>query len=309
MESAIAIKNGIQDILEQIESVCSTENILSLIKKIDALKVALQAADTFRAQSVKYAKLEASALVRVSELGGTGKLRGFRRKTAEWLYELSEEERNKYISMCEDGLTIEQVYKREVGNNQALNKKIERIEWEQEDLIDECKETGIVDIKQFSDNVREAFKFEHQSLGRDIIDGTRKRLRNAGAVGIGYEGIYVMPHSENADGVKKAIALRYESICKDFGRIREIAKASGVKMSYAEFDNGANWAFANKPYIIHVLLALARFGLMSDEEDLYDAIERNDMRLELAHVTRNLKISREKFIRIEYEKLPKQEEP
>lgn len=73
---------GIQDMFERIRRISSVDEMLALIKKIDALKIALEAVDTFRQQSIQYAKLEAEALVRVADLDGIGKLRGFHRKTA-----------------------------------------------------------------------------------------------------------------------------------------------------------------------------------------------------------------------------------
>lgn len=305
----IASTVGIAEFLEQIYATRSITDVLAFIKKIDALKVALDAADTFHSQAIKYAKLEASALIRAVELGGLNSLRGLHKKTAEWLSGLNEQEKEKYILMCEDGLTIDQVFKREVGDAQALSKKIKTIEQEREWLIEDCKEKGIVDIKPFSDSVKEAFKYEHQSLCKDILDGARNRLRRAGAVGIGDDsGIYVMPCPENGEEIKKAILLRYESICSDFDSIRKIASASGVKISYTDFDSGANWSFHNKNYIIHVLIALIRMGFILDEEECYKAIAKSDFREETEVVTKQLKFSRAEYIKAQYKRLMENEE-
>lgn len=304
METSIKTTAGIADMLEQIQTVCSVSDILRLIKNIDALKVALDAADTFRGQAIKYAKLEASALIRAVELGGLNNLRGLHKKTAEWLYGLSESERDKYILMCDDGLTIDQVFKREVGDAQALNRKIQSIELQRDMLIDECKESGIVDMKQFSCNVRDVFKCENRSIGEDIIDGTRNRLRMAGAVGVGGDtGIYVMPCSGNGDEIRKAILLRYESICNDFRSVREIARASRIKMSYKEFNSGARFAYHNDPYLINVLLSFIDMGLISDAEDCVAEIDKTSFMDDIEYIKKQFGVSREQYIKAQYEKL------
>lgn len=309
MNTGITTRTDITDMLDRIQFISSVGDILPLIKRIDALKVALDAADAFHEQAVKYAKLEASALIRAVELGGLNSLRGLHKKTAEWLYGLSEHERDKYIQMCADGLTIDQVFKREVGDVIAWNKKIEMIESWRDNLIDECKETGIVDIKRFANDVRNTFGPNKASVGEDIIDGTRNRLRRAGAVGLGGDsGTYVMPRPDNSEKVRKAILLRYESICNDFDSIRKIASASGVKMSYMDFDSGANWSFHDKNYVIHVLIALMRMGFILDEEECYEAIAKSDFREETEVVTKQLRFSRAEYIKAQYKRLMENEE-
>lgn len=293
----------IADMLDKIKAIQSVDEILSYIKKIDALKVALEAAEVFHQQSVQYAKLEANSLIRVAELGGIKYLRGYHRKTANWLFGLSEQERLKYIAMCEGGVTIDNIYKREIEEVRLFNEQTKEIERLRSEVIQECKHCGIVDITPFINGVRSTFKYEKRSIGEDIIDGTRNRLRQAGAVGIGDgSGIYVMPKPDNNEEVKKAIRLRYESICNDFRSIKEIARAGQVKMSYKDFDDGANFSYHNNRYIVNILLALIDIGIISDRNDCISAIDKTNFYEEISDITKQLRLSREQYIKLQYEK-------
>ena len=90
-------KSEISSLLEQIRHTDELEKLSGFIKQVDALKAALECVGTFRTQSVKYAQLEAETLIRIVTLGGLNNLRGWHKKTAEWLHSLSSEERTKYI--------------------------------------------------------------------------------------------------------------------------------------------------------------------------------------------------------------------
>lgn len=295
--------SSIQDMLEKLESIQSVDEIIALVKKIDALKIALEAADTFRKQSIMYAKLEANALVRVAELDGIGKLRGYHRKTAEWLFGLSELEREKWILECENGLTIDQVYKNEIEAPLKFNAQFDRIKERKNDILDECREKGIVDIKPFIEDVKNVFRFDKAEIGEDIIDGMRNKLRKAGAYGIGGDsGIYVMAKPENSEEIKSAIRLRYDSIIRDLQSIKQIAKASGVKMSFRDFDNGSNFSYRNRRYIVNILLSFIDMGILSDSNDCIDAIDASWFHEEVSNIQKQFGISRKEYIKKQYEK-------
>lgn len=292
--------SGLETMLDAVRSAESISKAIALVRQIDALKTALESVDRFHEESIKYAMLEAEALVRVVELGGLAKLRSPHKATAEWLYALSADDRGKYIAMCGDGLTIDQVYKREVGSEIKLRAVMAELDEHRALVLNEVKESGIVDTSAYCQMVN---KYVQPDLAHDIIDGTRKRLRDAGAIGVGNgSNIYVMPNSGNSEEIKKAIMLRFESISRDFDSIREIVRASGVKMSYAEIDNGSNWSYRDDPYIVHLLIALARIGLISDVDATYLAITKNDWRIELDTVERDLGVSRDKYIRAQYKR-------
>ena len=292
--------SGLETMLDAVRSAESVSKAVALVRQIDALKTALESVDRFHEESIKYAMLEAEALIRVVELGGASKLRSPHKATAEWLFDLSAGERDKYIAMCGDGLTIDQVYKREVGSEIKLRAVMADLDEQRALVLNEVKESGIVDTSVYCQMVHKSVQ---PDLAHDIIDGTRKRLRDVGAIGVGNgTNIYVMPNSGNSEEIKKAIMIRFESISRDFDSIREIVRASGVKMSYAEIDNGSNWSYRDDPYIVHLLIALARIGLISDVDAAYLAITKNDWRVELDAVERDLGVSRDKYIRAQYKR-------
>lgn len=294
---------GFSSILGYIQEISSIEEIVQYIKKVDALKVALEAVDTFRTQSVLYAKLEAEALIKACELGGEAQIPARHKQTASWIFNLSKSDREKYIAMCEDGLTIDQVYKREVGNAKKLNEQIAIVEQMRSDLIYDRKKNGIVDMKPFSEKIRETFNGSKRNIGNDIIDGTRNRLRSAGAVGIGDDtGIYVMPCKENSEEVKQAILMRYQSIKNDYESIKQIAKASGVKISYTEFDDGSHWTYNNHNYIMNILMALIDMNVISEAQECIAAIDRTEFSKEVSYINKMYGIARKDYIKKQYEK-------
>lgn len=267
----------------EIGAIVDVELLLKKIKQIDALKAALESCDRFRENAIRYAKLEASALMRVVELGGSSNLKGYKRKVAEWLFGLDSIEREKYINMCESGLTIDQVWKQEVHDEEKIRRNLNIIYSLRENYIEDAKKEGIVDLSYFSKEARNTLP---GSIASDVIDGLRNSLRKAGAVGIGGEtGIYIMPTPENADKVKEAILQRFESAVADFAKIKEIAKAAKLKLDYEDFGVDVYLADrSSKGYLCHFLIALDRMGVLSNSDKLYLDITKSSCYEEIAYV-------------------------
>lgn len=307
LNQGVSLEKTSPVIIDMIRNQNDLDDMLQMVRKISALKAALDAVDQFRLQSVMYAKMAAEALVRVVELGGLQKLKREQRKVAEWLYSLESFDREKYISMCTDGLIIEQIYKREILRPEKITKAIENIKERRDEIVCDLKEEGIVDLTDYFNDVRRTLG-DNSSLAEDIIDGTRKRMRAAGGVGIGEEKrTYVMPTKGNQEAIKKAILLRWNSLIHDFESIKNIAASSGVKMSSDEFYTPANWALEDNPQIIHMLLALVRIGLIQDEQKVYEDITKSDYRMELDYVQNRLKISKKTYLETQLQRLTAEE--
>lgn len=247
-------------LLSKISETSSLEEMKQTIKKIDALKIALESVDAFRAQSILYARLEAEALLRVVDLGGIKQLKGDHRKTAEWLSSLSESERNKYIGMCEDGLTIDQVYKREIYWPMKYDQHIREAMEARSGLVSDLKENGYVDMSSFvwlTGNL-------DSELRKDIIDGARDKLRDAGGVCVeAGSHIYVVPAPDRTEETRKAILLRYKSAVRDIERMVAISKASGVKVDSDELLEEFTYNFESCPTHFGLLLTLDTLGVLS----------------------------------------------
>ena len=274
--------DGYNVLVNQIHECESIEDAVRFVRQIAALKTALEAVDQFREKSVLYARLEAEALVRVCELGGASKIKGKRRHVAEWLYGLSESEREKYIAMCADGLDIVWVYKREIEDEQKLSNTLDSLIQQRGWLIEDLHEVGMVNMTDYANEVRRSGITE--AVARDIIDGTRDKLRKAGGVGIGDEGVYVLPSvARNSEEVKKAILLRFESIRRDMQRIAEIHKASGVEMSYKDFEGNVGsmiWEQGDW-FIGHILIAFSDMGLYSDDNAFLETLTKSAISREI----------------------------
>ena len=220
--------------LTQIRECADTNEVLRFIKQLKTIKAALDSMNTFYEQAVKYAILHVQALIRVCELGGIDRLYGLPRSTALWLSNMSEEERNKYISMCKDGLTIYQIYKREVIKPKDLKQGESEVKIYREKLLSDLIDYGIADMSGMSEHLAKNTYLDKELIP-DYIDGTRNILLRAGAVGVGNNtGLYVKPMPCNSKEVRLALITRLKSIMADLENMSEIANVSGVKLGYSD---------------------------------------------------------------------------
>ena len=296
----IITQGNINATLEDIKSCESLDQLMTWIGQLKAVKQALEAAHKFREMSVRYAQSHAAALIRVIELGGEKELRGKERKVAVWLSELSPAGREKYIAMCEEGMTIDMVYYREVESKQKIADALQKAKNLREDVIQTVKEEGIVDISGYIDSL--ASSPLEPSVRSDLIDGTRNRLRKAGAIGVGNNSyVYVMRGSGRTEEIKKAIKTRYESIIADFESIEEIQKASGVTVDISDLDIVfADKMGRNKRFYSYVILALCQIGALN-EDTAMEQMAKDDFYREVQYARDKLRMNREQYISMQYQ--------
>lgn len=284
----------------EISQIIDIEAILAKVKQIDALKAALDSVGKFHENAIRYARLEAAALIRVVELGGIAGLRGYHRKVAEWLSGLSEDERERHIRMCGEGLTIDQVWKREVHDEMKVRQQLDYVKFLRQDIIEEAKSNGIVSLSAFSKSVHDHIEGQ---MAEDIIDGTRNSLRKMGAVGIGDDnGTYVMPKPENEAYVKQAILTRFDSVNNDLENIMKISKAAKVKMSYKDF--GIDFYNADRTshgYMSYLMIVFDSMGLFGDREEMYTDIQKSGIYNEINWVDKELRVGALKAARMVYQ--------
>lgn len=296
-------------LLDKIHKCQDLAEAVDFIKQIDALKVALESVKQFRENAIRYARLEAEALIRVVSLGGLDQLRGYHRKAAKWLVELSDADKEKYISMCEEGLTIDQVWRREIGENEKLSEKINEANVYRKWAIEEIQEAGIVDLTEYQNSVKKALA-AFPDVARDMIDGTRRELRKIGAVGIGGNScVYVMENSGFTEEIKKAIKLRFESIIDDFTSIKEICETSEIKLSYKDLYDG-NFLGIGRPcnaYLVPLLTALGHMGIFTDSQELVENIAKESIYEEVM-LAKDFGVARDKYIEIQYQKIQNRKE-
>lgn len=290
-------------LLDRIRRTEDLDEAIGIIKQINALKTALDAVGTFHREAIRYARLEVEALLKVMELGGATRLRGYQRKAAEWLYSLGDAERERYISMCGTGCTIDWVWQREVGRPEKVSSCIKEVrEWGAW-LVEEVKEKGIVDFREYAKDVRDKLSPLHcQDIADDLIDGTRNRLRKAGAVGVGPEdGLYVMPQKDgsNVEEIKKAIFTRFESIDNDMYSLIRIARAAKITIPYEDFNEYDLYQSVRDghEYMVHIFLALARSGVVADSDKLYEDSGKSDVYAEIKAVYDHLGWGKKKAVK------------
>lgn len=218
------------NLLGQIQSAPTLEAAIDNLKKLTVARSALKTADMFRKQSVKYAMMESAALIRVIELGGEKNITPYRRrKAAQWLYSLNDEERNEMIQRCRDGVTIEHVYQQEVDNPKKEARAIVTAKAYEDAVIDTFASTGIVTLNSFDE------KLNSLPIDKDIVQGTKDRvrdkLRRMGGVGIG-DGAGTYVSEDNPTKLSEAIETRIASMQADFIRLAELCKKCDTKPTF-----------------------------------------------------------------------------
>lgn len=232
--------------LAQLESL---DDVKAALKQLGVLKAALEAADRFRYESVKYARYEAYALARAYELAGnadgiTGK---WRKLTAEWLCGLTEDERDAYVAMCSDGKTIDNIYREVVVEPMQRAAVADALSVCKKAAREKLDADGMVSVQSI---VREHSDRFPRSMLKVITDGVRDAVRTAGGVGIGDDsGTYINPETESRY-VSDAIATRVAAVVRDIESIADLAQRCESKPFFRIKGNGEELTFADVTYIL-----------------------------------------------------------
>lgn len=266
-------------IVDEINNATTKEDIKAILKQLDDIKTMLELANKFRKESIKYAQLEATALIIIASKGMAkqiGNSNNKRRLAAEWLITLSEEEQQTYIGMCAEGLLIEQVWWREVGHDEYVNNNIEDAKEWKEYVLEELKEKGIVDVSVAKEQIRK--NVPYKDIAEDIIDGMRNDLRKAGGVGALYSNVYAIPGECNKTHLYAAIQTRIKSMFDDARSVAEICENANIKLTTNDLEKigalNGNLAFYSKNYFLFVWLN--SMGLI-DEDVLKGLPIENDI--------------------------------
>jgi len=233
----------------QIANLQTVEECRDMLAKLDYAKSALEAADQFREKSVLYAQCEAFALVRVVEIAGnTDLIPGkYRKLAAEWLASLDEADRAEYVSLCSDGKTIENVYKEIVYKPAQRSALANTVKDCKKQAREQLRNSGAVNVP----NIVRAHSHEFpKSMLKEITDGVRSAVRDAGGVGIGGNtGIYIDP-DKKSEYVSDAIQTRIEAVARDIEGIADLANRSESKPVFHIRGDGDQLSFVDVTYMI-----------------------------------------------------------
>lgn len=248
--------------LAQLETL---EDVKAALKQLSVLKAALEAADRFRQESVKFARHEAYALARAYEIAGNadGISGKWRKLTAKWLSELTDEERDAYIAMCSEGKTIDNVYREVVAEPMQRMAVAEALSACKKEAREKLSSDGMVSVQSI---VRTHSAKFPRSMMKEITDGVRDAVRSAGGVGIGDDsGTYINPETESKY-VSDAITARVAAVVRDVESIADLAQRCESKPSFSIKGNGEQLTFAEVTYIL-----LAGVGCAEIEFDSHAA--------------------------------------
>lgn len=247
-----------------VRAIGAVENELeakAMLAKLSVLKDALEAADMFRGESVRYARLEAYALVRVVEICGDARsVKGkWRRLAAEWLAGMAEDERERYVNMCDDGQTIDNIYRLEVAIPEQRNALSDALLECKRDARSELKDKGMVSVPKIVRGYGNKFP---RSMLAELTDGVRASVRDAGGVGIGDgNGTYILPDKRSRH-VTDAVATRISAVVRDIESIADLASRCESKPTFTIKGDGEQLSFADITCLI-----LSGVGCVSVEFD------------------------------------------
>ena len=218
--------------LDTIKNMPDIKTARECLARLSGFQKALEEADKFFGMSVAFAKLEAAALIRTIELGGKNAIKGDRGHAAEWLFKMSEKERDAVISKCEGGLTITQIYRMEMKPAVGLDRIGIEAKGRKDQYLSDAEEMGIIDISDFVDSkIEESKKPSVQMLWFGQKKALRDTLLKNGFVGCGFDSqIYVDPERSDQTHIYDAIATRLLSICTDIERLEDIAHSANIMM-------------------------------------------------------------------------------
>lgn len=273
-------------LLRQICGAVDVDQVKKMIRQLEAIKVALEAIDRFHEKSVLYAQLEAEAYLRLIELGGIKELRGYKRKTAEWLSEMTSEERHRWIAECKNGITIVEVYKSQFPpytGKTDQEKKEDVVKLARELIEENVEESKPIDLHEYAETVRVAHsnKSAYDGLfaikqSDTAVDEVRHYLRSKGYVGIGENAKKYFPaKKEYKEEIVKAIRQRTRSIISDIYSLQNIINRSEIgKLSCSDFIWETDWKMTHdsgsKEIVYCLMIALWQLDLFDD----LDAFER-----------------------------------
>lgn len=241
----------------EIGDATTERDVKAALFKVETVKEALKAADMFREKSVMFARYEAYALVRAVEVcRNTDCIKGkYRKLAAEWLYGLGEADRDKYIAMCEDGKTIDNVYRCEVYKPMQRSALADAVIQCKDKARSMLRADGIVSVPSVVNEYANDFP---RAMRKEIVDGVREAVRNAGGVGIGDErGTYIAPE-KHSTYVSDAIATRISAVSRDIESICELSGKCESKPTFHIKGNGSQISFVDVVYLILSGLGCAR---------------------------------------------------
>ena len=217
---------GLQRVPDAIESMRTLDDVKEAIKKLNALEQMLKAMDEFHINAVRFATLEAAMLVKIVNLGYKSQLTGDRKKAAEWLSEMTEEERNDVILQCSAGITITEFYRRTVKKAEKEEKSAELLEMYIDDIAEEYDENGIVSVSSFESRLDSSgLSDEVKAMMRN---GLRTKLLRKRALGIGDgKGTYVSRDMARTYA-EQIVETRIKSMAADMMSLVRITEEIGI---------------------------------------------------------------------------------
>lgn len=217
----------INDASFDLNSIKTIEDVKAFLLKLETLEKLLKATDKWHENICKYCALEAQAYCRIADLGfdGFAKSNTMKFKIVQWLKTVDLESREKILAECfNDGISIVTIFRRDVLEPQKTQDMLEKLEWYQEDIIDDFKTKGIITISDYENKLEKVRGYLHPDLINAAIDSTRGKLRSLGGYGTGdNEGTYVDAEhaSEYTDDV---IQNRVKSITADLLKLRSLVR-------------------------------------------------------------------------------------
>ena len=216
----------VASMLEKIETIDSRQDAREVVQNVYAMEAALRQLKRFREISGAYAAAEIRMFQVIIERGYVNGLNEKDREIAAWLSSKKDWEVKNLINSCSDGATLRSRYDDEHVAKMAAE-EIHEMQKAADGLVAEYKKTGrvVLDAKAIGGDVTRYAIAKKQV--EPIIDNTRRRLRQAGAAGVG-DGVYLDLYTHREE-VLKSVRIRTESILRDVYNLADEVSACGFR--------------------------------------------------------------------------------
>lgn len=219
----------VSDSRRLFDSVIDSGTAKDAVKRLEAVKKLMEAADQYGAYASQFCEQEALLFFRIAEIEcSENELTAAKRRMVEWLRTKNDDEKAEILEQCRDGQRLHVLFNRETRQKVSYDplKDCDRIS---QDIVKEAMRTGRTTLTKATFYQRAAHPERlDDSAIRAYVESTRDKLLRKNVLGLGDgNGTYVSPDKCDRMEIAAIVKTRLESIVADLKTIKQICAQTG----------------------------------------------------------------------------------